>query len=168
VTATSSVPAVLDALLLIAKQTASAVSTDVQITDGPIRDSDVPVDQVYIGAGVVDANEDATAASGQRTAPYVGNRKVNEDYLISCGISTYRGNSQKAARDAAYALFDAFANRIDDATTVPPGWTLAGTVNRWAALQDVKFDQTLPEEGAKPYYAFLSFNVRVLNQLTVN
>jgi hypothetical protein len=165
VSAVSSVPAVLDALLAIVTD---LVADSVQVTDGPIRDSAVPEDQIYIGAGVVDANEDATAASGQRTAPYVGNRKIDEDYLVACGISTYRGESQKAARDAAYALFDLIANRLSDATTTPPGWTLAGTVNRWAVLQDVSLDQTLPEEGAKPYYAFLPFNVRVKNQLTVN
>lgn len=105
----------------------------------------------------------AEAGSGTRQYMVLGAGRAEEAYTIPCFISVMRpGPAQKPARDAALALFDAFAHFIQADLTLG-GVLLQG---RYAQLSQVTLTQTLDENdtgGGAFRTAFMTFDLHCTN-----
>lgn len=105
----------------------------------------------------------AVAGTGTRQYMTLGAGRSEESYSIPCYISVTRpGPTQKPARDAALALFDAVAHFLQGDLTLG-GVLLAG---RYAQLSTVTLTQTLDEGdtgGGAVRSAFVAFDIHCTN-----
>ncbi len=96
---TSAVPSIIDALVALFQATLS-----VPVLDGPESTDSNPEQFVAVGW---DAGVSAGDTAVQFTQSWVGigGRRRDEEAQITCCIVAYDNTSNKASRDAAFALF---------------------------------------------------------------
>lgn len=135
-------------------------STSVVVDNFPTVSSQ---SMVFIGR---QGPDDGQAASETRQFLVLGAGRVEEDYLIPCYIEVTRpGPEQKPARDAALALFDAFAHLM----VSEAGMTFGGVLQqgRIAQVRSVSLVQTRDGEDAGQSgtlrMAWVTFEIHVLN-----
>lgn len=118
---------------------------------------------VYVGRR---APDNAETGSGGRQFMVLGAQRSSEEYSIPCYISVNRqGPAQKPARDAAIALFDAFAHFVQTDLTLG-GVLLSG---RFANIDQVTLNQTENEGdsgGGALRDAWLMFDIHCTNLYT--
>jgi hypothetical protein len=152
----TSTPAVVDKLeaLFVA---AVASHVDVQVTDG-FPGTTLANDIVAIGGTTSNTEEGTSQPAG------LGIVYLEEDYVVHCAISCYRGGNepsvQRAARDAAYALLDSCL----DAVYADP--TLGGLVG-WCIFDRHDLKQTDYNDATNGRTATVSFTLRVYARLKV-
>lgn len=163
-------PQVIDGLLAVFRGLA-ACQPPVAVYDGV--GTDMPDTVVVVGGRAIptaqglEEHASFPAAAGERW----------ENYDVECVVSAYvagsdaaavtaaAGNGQRAARDAAFAVYHSIADALADAGA------LAGAIpNGWVSVAAVALDQTGPEEpeSGKGRRADISFAVHITNKLGAN
>lgn len=138
--ATSSIPAALD--YLVAAVTAfPAAAAPVVVSDG------WPDEKAQVGVTIgIDPEDDATENANAHAQ--VGGQVEWEEYFIPCVIWAYRGGADmKAARDAAFVIYDALLTHLKTVA----GRTLGGALHSGTAqVTNVRVVQTgnQPEAAA--------------------
>lgn len=98
--ATSSLPAVIDALLVTWRAALAGAGDATEVFDGPIG-ANTPAGGDVVVVGV---EPPTAAAEGQQEPHGLGNR-LQEDFTVHCRVSSLSGDTDmKARRDRAYAI----------------------------------------------------------------
>ncbi|MEV5444044.1 hypothetical protein AB0N23_16125 [Streptomyces sp. NPDC052644] len=148
--ATSAVPAAIDALLAVLR--AAPALADVEVIDGPPTGDMSAADIVAVG-WQPDGDEAATMA---QDFAYAGARRRDEEFVISCWLESWTGDSDARARRArAFALLAVVEDALRASDTAPEAPTLGGAV-LWAHLTAGTLRQVYTDQGVK---AGLSFSV---------
>lgn len=136
--ANTKLPAAIDWLVANITTAMSAAVPGAKVYDGfPTSEEN---DQVVIGASPRDDGEE-----GDLEYIAIGNQAVDEEFDVPIAIRAHRGgNSQKGARDAAFAMFNAVV------TTVRNSADMGGLLRPYTAtIQSRVYVPTTDPEDAK-------------------
>lgn len=145
----SSIPDVIDALIVLGRSLPEFAK--VSVLDG------IPNGATHSDVLLIDGLGDTTV-DGQQSYAAIGRGRRKETYTVNCSISSERGGSdQRACRNRAFDLFDAYAGALE----ADP--TLGGLVT-CGQVSTVGLEQTEPDT-VKGRIAIVTFQVLVENTL---
>lgn len=141
--ATSAVPAAIDALLAILR--AAPALAGVEVIDGPPTGDMSAADLVAVGW----QPDDGEAATLAQNFAYAGARRRDEEFVISCWLESWTGDSDVAARRTrAFELLAVVEDALRASDVAPEAPTLGGTV-LWAQLSAGSLRQSFTDQGVK-------------------
>jgi hypothetical protein len=151
---TSTIPAVIDALLAALRARPALQAPDVAVVDGyPSRN----LSQTRL---ITIGGQAEPTVTGDQTVTSLGNRRREEDYAVRVYCSADAGGTdQKGARDRAFGLLAELEETLrDDAT-------LGGIVRYAEVAGSLTLLQTDESTAASGRWAEVSVDVRVRNRI---
>ncbi|KUH38386.1 MULTISPECIES: hypothetical protein [Streptomyces] len=146
--ATSAVPAAIDALLAILR--AAPALADVDIIDGPPTGDMSAADIVAVGW----QPDGEDAVSLVQEFAYAGARRRDEEFVISCWLESWTGDSDVASRRTrAFELLAVVEDALRASDAAPEAPTLGGAV-LWAHLTAGTLRQVNTDQGVRVGVAF--------------
>jgi hypothetical protein len=147
--ATSAVPAAIDALLAILR--AAPALAGVDIVDGPPT-GDMSAEDI-VAVGWQPDGEEAAASLVQEFA-YAGARRRDEEFVISCWLESWTGDTDvRARRVRAFELLAVVEDAVRASDAAPEAPTLGGAV-LWAHLTAGTLRQSSTDQGVRVGVAF--------------
>lgn len=147
----SRIPETIDAI--VAALTSAFQSTNTPVFDGPVLSGDYMANCVYIGYDGDPSYAEELSSTTQQKWAGIGQRKRDEDNVITCAIVTLTGDAMdgwKATRDAAYSRLEVVGQTLRGDPSL--GLTPPSVAEVWPR-------EYLQEAGPGGYQARLVFSI---------